>query len=324
MELQIEVRQIWLALFATYFMYCVSGYSLVPVTIFVLSFGLLEEIEETDEDDRSEESEYDEDAFVNDTPCDFKLDFFTMQVDNASRKGKIERRFLNNDFVFDSARNLEQNLVKNFHKNLNVIDVNDFIYIYILFSSSMYHILEEHDFDLREDLEEGKEVDEENAFFAPMFDRNLHYYFDIGLDASCENLKFDLDIEYELKFFDFYKEKKTFINENFYNNFSKTFKFPFNNNLLNKQTFLKVQQDFFTNKLNKFYFDDMVFRSYEKNFLKTKFMKRNQFKKGLDVSFFEWVLYSESKIVRSSISDVTLFDRFFFIDAKFDSYYEML
>ncbi|HXN54617.1 MAG TPA: hypothetical protein VN854_01465 [Mycoplasmatales bacterium] len=326
MELQIEVRQIWLALFATYFMYCISGYTLIPVTIFILSFGLLEDIEETEDDGQSEESEYDEDAFVNDTPCDFKLDFFTLQVDNASKKGKADRRFLNNDFIFESARNLEQNLVKNFNKNLNIVDINDFIYVYVLFSSSFF-VFEEHDFNLRKDLEDDYGVDEEeNAFFAPMFDRSLHHYFDIGLDISGENLKFGLDSEFELKFFDFYKEKSKFINENFFfiNKFSKIVKFPFNINLLNKPKFSKIQQDFFISDLNKFYFDDMVFKLYEKKISKTKFTKRKKFKKGLDGSFFEWSAYPESKIVRSSISDVILSERFFFIDPKFDSYYEML
>jgi hypothetical protein len=307
-------------------MYCISGYSLVPVTIFVLSFGLLEDIEETEDDGQSEESEYDEDAFVNDTPCDFKLDFFTLQVDNASKKGKADRRFLNNDFVFESAKNLEQNLVKNFNKNLNVVDFNDFIYVYVLFSSS-YFVFEEHDFDLRKDLEDGHGVeDEENAFFAPMFDRNLHYYFNIGLDTSCEKLKFGLDNEFELKFFDFYKEKSKFINENFFfiNRFSKKVNFPFNINLLKKPNFSKIQQDFFISNLNKFYSDDIVFRLYEKKILKTKFTKRKKFRKGLDGSFFEWAACSESKIIRSSISDVILSEHFFLIDPKFDSYYEML
>jgi len=292
------------------------------VTIFVLSFGLLEEIEDSD-DDNSEESEYDEDAFVNDTFCDFKFDYFTLQVDNASKKGVTDRRFLNNDFVFDSAKNFELNLTQNFNINLQV-DPNDFIYLYLLFTSSTDSILDEQDFSLRADLEESKDEYEVNVFFDRMLDRDLHCYFDTGLDIFYENLKFDLDTKFESKFFDFYKVKKTFINQNFLTNFSKTFHFPFNINLLNKPNFSNVQQDFFINKLEKHSFDNLVFRLYENKILKTKFLKRNRFNKELDLSFFEWVSYSESKIIRSSVFDVLLFDRFFWTNVKIDSYYEML
>lgn len=261
---------------------------MLPATIFVLSFGLLEEIEETekDEDDNTEESEYDEDAFVNDTPCDFKLDFFQLQVDNAAKKGRVDRRFLNNDFIFDVAKILELNLVRNFNKNLKA-DVNDFIYVYFLFTSSTDSILDEQDFSLRVDLEEGKEDGQVNAFFDQMFDRNLHSRFSAGLDVLCDDLKFDSDMVFESKFFDFYKGKKTFINKNFLNDFSKSLCFPFDISLLNKQTFVKVQQDFFINKSEKHYFDNMVFKSYENKILKTKFLKRNKFNKELDLSFFE-------------------------------------
>jgi hypothetical protein len=104
-----------------------------------------------------------------------------MKVDEASQKGKIGRRFLNNDFIFDSVKNLECNLVKNFSNNLTT-DFNDFIYLYMLFTSSEYSILEEQDFSLREDLEDGLEVEQVNTFFGQIADFNLHSHFEIGLD----------------------------------------------------------------------------------------------------------------------------------------------
>jgi hypothetical protein len=209
-----------------------------------------------------------------------------LQVDNAAKKGKADRRFLNNDFVFDTAKNLEFNLVRNFNKDLKA-DVNDFIYAYFLFTSSTDSILDEQDFSLRAELEEGKEDAQVNAFFDQMLDRNLHCRFSVGLDVLCDDLKVDSDVEFESKFFDFYKNQKIFINKNFKNDFSKSICFPFDTSLLNQQTFLKVQQDFFINKSEKHYFDNMVFRLHENKILKTKFLKRNSFNKELDLSFFE-------------------------------------
>jgi hypothetical protein len=107
------------------------------------------------------------------------------------------------------------------------------------------------------------------------------------LDVLCDDLKVDSDVEFESKFFDFYKNQKIFINKNFKNDFSKSICFPFDTSLLNQQTFLKVQQDFFINKSEKHYFDNMVFRLHENKILKTKFLKRNSFNKELDLSFFE-------------------------------------
>ena len=210
MELQIEVRQVWLSIVAGYFLYLISGYTLVPVTIFVLSFGLLEEIEDMDEEEQ-EESEYDEDAFINDTFCELKLDFFDFQIDQASKKGNIDKRFLDNGFVFSAAKSFDFELFKALKANDVGFDVDNPIYLYILFAPLTNSFLDDQEFSLREDIEDGKDEDEVNTFYRKVFDNSIYGFFDIGLDGFYDKLKVKFDFDFVRKFDVYYEKNKSTI-----------------------------------------------------------------------------------------------------------------
>jgi hypothetical protein len=315
LELQIEVRQVWISLVVGYFLYLISGYTLVPVTFFVLSFGLLEEIEDMDEEEQ-EESEYDEDAFINDTFCEFKLDFFDFQFEQASKKGNIDKRFLDNGFVFDVAKSFDFELSKALRGNGIGVDTDDPIYLYILFAPLTSSFLDEQEFSLREDLEEGKDEDEVNAFYRKVFDNSVHNFFDIGLDEFRDKLRVKFDFEFSVKFCSFYEKNKSI----FLKYFGKP-KLSKLSGLSKKPEFLYRQDFFFNYGGNKHYLDNVILKLYENNILKMKYPKKKNYRNDLDYSLFEWVSYKEPKLSRSSIRDVHL-ERAFGADITNGYYYE--
>jgi hypothetical protein len=209
--LEIEVRQFWLAIFLGLFLYLVTNCVVLGFAIFLFAVGLFED-EDEEELELREYLEYDdEEAFINDTFCEFNLDYFFNLIEDNAKKGSINRRFLNNDLMFNAAKDLELLLVKNFNNNLE-IDVNNFLYLYLLFTSSATSILKAKNFSLNFE-ETADEAAPSNKFFNRIFDRNVHRFFDIRLNNSYKSLKYNLDFEFELKFLQFYELKQKFFSD---------------------------------------------------------------------------------------------------------------
>jgi hypothetical protein len=255
---------------------------------FLLTWGLLEEIEDFEQEE-DEESEGNDFGFIQDPFYDYKLNYMAVQEDKLLRQGNLERRFFEGSFFFGSAALVELALTQKFLLNNFDFDVFDFVYIYFFhMPPDKPFILEDFGFSLNEEDKEG--LEESIGFYGGIYDYELNDDFRIGLDAFRENVFQNLSFNLDLNLF-----------------FSKKFGSKFTGLSFlekNKAKLGFLYKDFFINKQHRFGLDDMVFKFYYKSVLKTEFVISKFNEDFDDFSSFEQIDCPDPKIIRSCVKDI--------------------